>query len=499
MTREERLALWRLKTTEFNTWRRNNDIPRLFDFFADRLPLFRDWISTFFPNIDYLLQQDFPGRFMFGETDMTIISYIQENGDQVINVLPLNHQISQNIRNRPVKIVEDRPYVPYIQWARRKFKGKPFILSDRFNNSYSDNIDFRSWSHPIGHPEDITAFIFGDHPVLSLGGVDLPNGVIINGRNLDFTCLDFLGVTGAAHGSTWCYICYASCRNIMYDEIQHAFVSFQNCHVDDFEVRNSRLQDYEFDNCDIVRSRFEDSYINGLRIRNSVFAQPTFRNTELYGFEYQPAKRVGYVGQFDTMRRIRLAFQSMGRREEACKYYFFERVFERKAIAVPFSFVRREFPPVPHGGRFLDLLRNWHRMRSSVRWRLLRKILVYRATIGFKPKYLFKIIRYRLRYLASLVESILWGYGEKPFRPIRNSFIIIVLFSVFYYFSGHTELHRSVINSIYFSIVTFTTLGLGDINPGTSLVLKGACALEALLGAITMGFLVAALANKSKY
>jgi len=51
------------------------------------------------------------------------------------------------------------------------------------------------------------------------------------------------------------------------------------------------------------------------------------------------------------------------------------------------------------------------------------------------------------------------------------------------------------LNSCYFSIVTFTTLGYGDLTPTGGL--KVIAAFEALFVAITMGFLVAGLTKNS--
>ena len=53
-------------------------------------------------------------------------------------------------------------------------------------------------------------------------------------------------------------------------------------------------------------------------------------------------------------------------------------------------------------------------------------------------------------------------------------------------------------DSGYFSVVTFTTLGFGDIVPKTALM-KVLCGSEAMLGALTISLMVAGFANKSKY
>lgn len=112
------------------------------------------------------------------------------------------------------------------------------------------------------------------------------------------------------------------------------------------------------------------------------------------------------------------------------------------------------------------------------------------------------------------------GYGEKPYLVIRNSFLVILLAAVLFFFCGvarvGTELplgekpdiinysiHSLTLNvetlkdfgyCMYYSIVTFTTLGYGDIHPlGYSHVLASA---EALSGAFFMALFVVVFARK---
>ena len=114
---------------------------------------------------------------------------------------------------------------------------------------------------------------------------------------------------------------------------------------------------------------------------------------------------------------------------------------------------------------------------------------------------------------------ILAGYGEKPQLVIRNSFLIIVLAAVLFFFCGITRVDTDIpprenpyidysIDSLtvnmttvkdfgyclYYSVVTFTTLGYGDIHPlGYSHILASA---EALTGAFFMALFVVVFARK---
>lgn len=87
-------------------------------------------------------------------------------------------------------------------------------------------------------------------------------------------------------------------------------------------------------------------------------------------------------------------------------------------------------------------------------------------------------------------------------RVVRNSLAFIFFFALIYYFAqssmnlpANTK-GMSFTDSIYYSTVTFTTLGYGDFYPLG--YLRVAAASEAFLGGISLGFLVAGFSN-SKY
>jgi uncharacterized protein YjbI with pentapeptide repeats len=112
------------------------------------------------------------------------------------------------------------------------------------------------------------------------------------------------------------------------------------------------------------------------------------------------------------------------------------------------------------------------------------------------------------------------GYGEKPYLVVRNSFLFILLAAVLFFFCGvarvgtelplqenpdiinysihslspNTETLRDFGYCLYYSIVTFTTLGYGDIHPlGYSHIVAS---LEALAGAFSMALFVVVFARK---
>lgn len=106
------------------------------------------------------------------------------------------------------------------------------------------------------------------------------------------------------------------------------------------------------------------------------------------------------------------------------------------------------------------------------------------------------------------------GYGEKPWKVIVTSAITIASSSIFYpliggayetdgttynlsnVLSGDVSVGETILNSLYFSLVTFSTVGYGDLKPHgifSKLVASG----EALIGALLLALLVFTLGQRT--
>jgi len=117
--------------------------------------------------------------------------------------------------------------------------------------------------------------------------------------------------------------------------------------------------------------------------------------------------------------------------------------------------------------------------------------------------------RYSPKRFVSKLVDVFCGYGEAPLRIIGLSMLIIFICALLYSFTGlnyqDTTYHISSVasikdyfelfsSSLYFSVVTFTTLGYGDFTPIG--IARAIAAIEAFTGSFTIALFVVVFVKK---
>ena len=150
-------------------------------------------------------------------------------------------------------------------------------------------------------------------------------------------------------------------------------------------------------------------------------------------------------------------------------------------------------------------------------YRNIRKAFEYKGLFEYAGHFFYKeMIMRRMqmplfsynRFFSRIVD-LFSGYGENPVRVIIFSLALIFVFAIAYFILGvklgdeiiaiNTSQTFSVnvyhfLQSLYFSVVTFTTLGYGDIVPiGLSRLLS---AIEAFTGSFTIALFVVVFVKK---
>ncbi|WP_370979299.1 ion channel [Agaribacterium sp. ZY112] len=117
--------------------------------------------------------------------------------------------------------------------------------------------------------------------------------------------------------------------------------------------------------------------------------------------------------------------------------------------------------------------------------------------------------KFSLKRALSKLVDLFCGYGEEPVRVVLFSFVIILTFSLLYFIAGvsagdeliqidgKASLRQNLshfLQVLYFSVVTFTTLGYGDLSPIG--ITRLFAALEAFIGSFTLALFVVVFVKK---
>jgi len=121
----------------------------------------------------------------------------------------------------------------------------------------------------------------------------------------------------------------------------------------------------------------------------------------------------------------------------------------------------------------------------------------------------YQMRRWSIGRLFSKTVDLFCGYGERPFRVVLVSIMVILSCALLYFAFGINDRTGMVIfdpalsllenslnflNVLYFSVVTFTTLGYGDMSPiGITRLIA---ASEAFLGAFVLALIVVVFVKK---
>ena len=186
-----------------------------------------------------------------------------------------------------------------------------------------------------------------------------------------------------------------------------------------------------------------------------------------------------------------LAYEQAAQQSEACAD------FEYATLLYKYAAINYE-----RDGEFADYSDCFYRSKECYR-KFLNHLFI-------SPKKIHHItrsaaergIKHRLKYFFAWVlltfSCLVWGHGERPGRAFASAVSVILLSAVFYTFGGLMKsaalFKPDLFDSLYFSVVTFTTLGYGDITVSGLLRIVVIC--EAFCGIFIMPLFIVALSRK---
>jgi len=271
---------------------------------------------------------------------------------------------------------------------------------------------------------------------------------------------------------------------------------------DDSEVVLANVERTVFENVGLKGAQFRGGMLKACRFRNSYLRKVHFENVNLTGTEFlncnlRDARFTGCTMDYVTFKQCdNVDYKTLSQCE-----------FEHSNV----------------GEEFLHMLRNHATADGAARAArelLLLELAVRRQFEKEKAIGSNRHVREKffgearwwagLSYLNHFVQDIGWGYGVKPLRLLRNGAILILLFAAVQWAGGlafrvpantqsGTEVRALRIpEALYHSVVTFSTLGYGDVVPayGWSRVFSAA---EAVTGAVFLSLLAASAFKRMEW
>ena len=252
------------------------------------------------------------------------------------------------------------------------------------------------------------------------------------------------------------------------------------------DLRGIKLVQCVLRNACLAHANFDGAYIFGVTLENTTLNRASLRNSQLVGIRCSGGSlsgcdvsgafvnavhfadtNVSSVLQYEPVSYLHLIcalFRAlMGRRPQSAQ--------GRKAVAyTTFLFNSTVGLTTPENRSFKSYV-NWFQfvMRQIENFRLLP----FRQQVGFSSSLFFT------KAWTSYSVLAFWGL-------VTNG-----LFALYYHFAraGFKGMDDTLLSAFYFSFVTFTTLGYGDITPLPGLP-QLAVIIEIILGYLTLGCMV---------
>ena len=504
---EDKFKIWYLKPKEFNKWRKENDLKKLFKYIIEHSDSFVKWMDYFNLSLSDILEI-IPTRDVFWGIKKIFIEKRDENSEKTIFLANLD---SNQNKDELIRYFE---FIPYFLWKKENMADKPFLINNKgkeYNTiSLKNSGSYYNRKVSISSVEiDQVVLLFGEVRLLDIGDVKLASDFGLLNKNLDFLAMNNVTLYDSSHlfyGGLDIF-CSSIKRLHLLNTTAHSF-KISKCDCSKLKIENSIVT-----NLEIVDSYMSDN-LYSLYIDRSKIDKFTLRNikmnsfnvydSEITGFKYIPQKIKGKIRHaskkykviHDNVKRLRISFESSGNHYKASEYYYWEKNLERKCFWYKVNVIT---PKSKYANTLRNIVKNF--IKRNYSFNQSKKYFIWKSKYYFeilsKKRYRNQLILLYLNQVRLWIEWLVWGYGERPLRIVASSAFIIVISSFLYVHSNNIDLSGNIINSMYYSIITFTTLGYGDITP-TSLFLKVISSLEALLGAFSMGLLIAGFVNKSK-
>jgi len=253
-------------------------------------------------------------------------------------------------------------------------------------------------------------------------------------------------------------------------------------------VHHHNKNGYDFSYADFYRANLNNAHLFNISLKNASLMKADLRDANLHRAKLQNANLLGVRWYGSKIEKIRLGDKLL--QEQLAKQAYKN---EENEIATDYLEQAEEI--------YRDLRKHSEQEGMfTLSGKLIQKELTMRR---------LQLPRFSTQRFFSKLIDIFCGYGEAPLRIIGFSLALIICCALTYMFTGlnfegeiqYLELDYSFeknsgifLSSLYYSVVTFTTLGYGDFTPvGIS---RAVAAFEAFTGSFTIALFVVVFVKK---
>ena len=137
--------------------------------------------------------------------------------------------------------------------------------------------------------------------------------------------------------------------------------------------------------------------------------------------------------------------------------------------------------------------------RKFLTFRLINPKKIHTITRSKEQRGIRGAIKGIFLWFSLTLSYLVWGHGERPVRALYSGIFVILICALCYmqgllFFKGGVIARANFWEAFYFIVITFTTVGFGDITPVGSA--KIVVSIEALCGIFIIPLFVIGLSRK---
>ena len=276
------------------------------------------------------------------------------------------------------------------------------------------------------------------------------------------------------------------------------------CSLVDADFTDAVVDDADLSETDLRRATFRDVDAHGTSFRNATIHDAVFVFVDLRGADFRGAK-LYRAGLTDVRINLETTFGERTVYEEELSRLSDEGgadADERTERADSAQWVYRELQRLYDENAFPEQVHTY-----------------YLREMNFRRRNAWRVGNY-LRALKLAGSRWVMQYGTNPWRVVATSLVLILVCAGLYPLTGGVQeigtdtavtyeiddptdtsgrvLLQAYLKSLYFSVVTFATLGYGDIQPVGQWA-RAIAGIETLLGSLLMALLVFVLTRSVRY